>query len=191
MKSFTRVLFAVVALLLGACYPESKNPIAPASMNVDDATLEGTWCIREKGQTVFYHMHRSAKDARGRMSVVGVEVPKSAEAMTQNPMELVTARIAGVQVLSFRNTGTKEKKTFGFMRYEVDWRGRLKLWMADSNVFADAVLAGKLRGSAKKNQFGADVTLTDSSERIAAFVGMKGAKSIFKSGEPIVMEKVR
>ncbi len=190
MNIITRVLFAATAMLFGACYPESKNPIAPSLMNVDDSTLEGTWCVREKDQTVFYHMHHSDKDIRGFMSVLGVEVPKNDGKMTHGPMELITARIAGMNVLSFRNTGPKENKTFGFMRYEIDWRGRLKLWMASEGVFADAVSTGKLRGKVKKNQFGSDVTLSDTSERIAAFVATQGGKSAF-GGEPLVMEKVR
>ena len=190
MKTITRVLFAAAAMLFGACYPESKNPIAPSMMNVDDPTLEGTWCARDKDQTVFYHMHHSDKDLRGTMHIIGVEVPKSGSKMTQAPMELITARIAGMSVLSFRNTGPKENKTYGFMRYEFDWRGRLKLWMADDNVFADAVLTGKLRGKAKKGQFGTDVTLTDTSERIAAFIATQAGKSAF-SGDPLIMEKVR
>ena len=177
-------------MLFGACYPESKNPIAPSMMNVDDSTLEGTWCVRDKDQTVFYHMHHSEKDTRGFMSVIGVEVPKSGSKMTQQPMELITARIAGMNVLSFRNTGPKESKNFGFMRYEIDWRGRLKLWMAEESVFANAVSTGKLRGTVKKNQFGTDVTLSDTSERIAAFVATQSGKSTF-GGEPVVMEKVR
>ena len=190
MNTFTRVLFAAAAMLFGACYPESKNPIAPSSMNVDDSTLEGTWCVREKGQVVFYHMHHSEKDPRGVMNVLGVEVPKNGGKMTQQPMELITARIAGMNVLSFRNTGPKESKNFGFMRYEIDWRGRLKLWMADENVFGTAVSTGKLRGTVKKNQFGSDVTLSDTSERIAAFVATQGEKNAF-GGDPLVMEKVR
>lgn len=190
MKTITRVLFATVALLFAACYPESKNPIAPSMMNVDDSSLEGTWCIREKGQTVFYHMHHSDKDLRGVMSVIGVEVPKNGSKITQSPMQLITARIAGMDVLSFRNTGPKESKAYGFMRYEIDWRGRLKLWMADESNFATAVSTGKLRGTVIKNQFGSDVTLTDTSERIAAFIATQVSKSSF-SGDPLIMKKVR
>ena len=190
MKTMMRVLFAAAALVFGACYPESKNPIAPSLMNVDDAKLEGTWCVREKDQIIFYHMHHSDKDMRGLVSVLGVDVPKNGNEMTREPMELITARIAGMQVLSFRNTGPKESKNFGFMRYEIDWRGRLKLWMAEESVFADAIRTGKLRGKVKKNQFGSDVTLSDTSERIAAFVATQGGKSVF-GGDPLVMEKVR
>ncbi len=190
MNTITRVLFAAAVMLFGACYPESKNPIAPSMMNVDDPMLEGTWCVRDKDQTVFYHMHHSDKDLRGVLQVLGVEVPKNGSKMTQEPMQLITARIAGINVLSFRNTGAKKEKTYGFMRYEIDWRGRLKLWMAQDSVFADAVNSGKLRGTAKKNQFGSDVTLTDSSERIAAFIATQAGKSAF-GGAPIVLEKVR
>lgn len=190
MNTITRVLFAAAAMLFGACYPESKNPIAPSMMNVDDPALKGTWCVRDKDQTVFYHIHHSTDDLRGTMRVVGIVVPKSGTKMTSAPMEIITARIAGANVLSFRNTGPKESKAYGFMRYEIDWRGRLKLWMASDSFFADAVSSGALRGVAKKTQFGPDVTLSDTSESIAAFLAKRGVKSAF-GGDPIVMEKVR
>jgi hypothetical protein len=199
MKHLRPLLVIAVCALLTGCLPESVNPIAPPSMSVTEPRLEGVWQpVPGKGEKTgadCYHFHlRWAQDGRLRspwIDVLGVDHPERAGDLTTTKSRMLPAKIGDRSYLSYAEMKPgRPAATFEFLRYDFDWRGRLRMWPAEEQPFIDAVRTGKLRGTVTGKGSSASVVLTDTSERIAAFVAATGDAKLFRS-EPLMLKKVR
>jgi hypothetical protein len=185
-------LLAVLCLGLAGCLPESINPIVPMNQTVRDARLDGAWAAREGDTQTFYHFGlREKKGAVAWVDVVGVEHPKDGTLQTQC-YGVLPARIGSHTYLSFVPQSALGAKVrhgkFFFARYDFDWMGRLRIYMADEDALVKAVRAGKLHGTVKSSQYGSSVTLTDTSAHIAAFVAASDDRELF-GGKPMVLRR--
>ena len=103
------------------------------------------------------------------------------------PQDLAYANFTG----QLYNGAKKSPLTYSFARYEVNWRGDLRIWIAKESAFVAAVKAGKLRGKVTSSnpKFGNSVTLTDTTAHLAAFIAAGDSHKLFDD-EPMIFRRL-
>ena len=196
-----RVIGLASAFLLAACLPESRNPLsAPASSDIDEH-LSGVFAQRDKTGKEdpaywHFHYHRTASAAPGKfrdsplLEVMSVSHTRDGGLKTNRYLALAT-HIGGHNYLSFidfsANRPDGEPRRYSFARYEVNWRGDVRIWLANNNAFAQAIKTGKIRGNLKARKPSDDVEITDTTAHLAAFVAGSNPETLF-GGEPLVLK---
>jgi len=191
-------LLAAASLLLTGCLPESKNPLStPMNSTVDDR-LEGIYVSRREKKDEdlsTMHFHYRGIKANGQvratpwLEVLDVEHEK-AGGMKANAYRVLTTHIGEQDYMSFQDLSKgKDKAPYHFARYEFSWTGTLRIWLINSDAVADAIKAGKLRGTVKASKYTKDITITDSTERLAAFVKASDPVKLFE-GKPMVLYRL-
>jgi hypothetical protein len=196
-------LLAIVSLLLAGCLPESKNPLSMPSNSTIDTRLEGMYVARREkkdedlsGWHFHYQGTKAGPNGQARLTpwldVLSLEHVKDA-GLKANAYRALTTHIGVHDYMSFfeLGAGTDQGKTtyYSFARYEMSLAGDLRVWMANSDAFAQAIKSGKLHGTVKHQKTGDDVMLTDSTENLAAFVAANDPAKFF-SGKPLVFYRV-
>jgi hypothetical protein len=196
-------LLAAAALLLAGCLPESKNPLSTPATSTIDTRLEGLYVQHreKKGDDLAgWHFHyrgvKAESNGRARttpwLEVLDIE-HRSDGGLKGEAYRILTTHLGGQDYLSFTEIGSgadKDKASlYSFARYEFGWGGDLRVWLVNSGVLAQAVKSGKLHGTVKSHQSGEDVLLTDSTERLAAFVAASDPATLF-SGKPLVLYRL-
>ena len=197
-------VLAAASLLFAGCLPESINPLSTPATSAIDPRFEGVYQEvgkdkDAKNRTAFWHFHyRGASDtAKGvRRTTTWLEIagirhePKGG--LDIGRYKALATKIAGRDYLSFvalSEDGKKSEATFSFARYEVNWRGDLRIWLANEGAFAAAVKSGKLRGKVTSSKFGDSVTLTDTTANLAAFIAAGDPRPLF-SDEPMMFRRL-
>jgi len=206
MSMSPRFIPVVVAatLFLTGCGVESKNPLSTPGTSTIDTRLEGIYGQnREKSSDELegWHFHyRGAKAAaNGQPRVTPfLEVLHVVHAkeggLRGDAYHALTTHLGGHDYISFAGIGPGGGKgqasSYGFARYEVSWSGDLRVWLVSADALARAIKAGKLHGTVKHHEWlSDDVYLTDSTERLAAFVAASDPAVLF-SGKPLVFHRL-
>lgn len=189
--------------LLSGCLPESKNPLSLPSASRIDTRLEGVFAQRSsdsKEDAGYWHFHfrgmrPSSSDlpqTTTRLEVMSVEAQKGGGLKTERYEALATS-LGGHDYLSFieipANRAKGKALPYSFARYEVNWLGDLRVWIAQEDAFAAAIKAGKIRGKVTHGKWGDSVEITDTTEHLAAFVAASDPKVLF-GGKPMVMRRI-
>ena len=198
-------LLAAVCLLFAGCLPESINPLSTPATSLIDPRFEGVYQQVDKdkdakNRTSFWHFHyRGASDsAKGvRRITTWLEIAgishESNGGLDIGRYKALATKIAGRDYLSFievpEDSAKKSAATYSFARYEVNWRGDLRIWIAKESAFVAAVKAGKLRGKVTSSQFGDSVTLADTTANLAAFIAAGDPRELFDD-EPMVFRRI-
>ena len=219
MKKTALLLAAACLLLTGCLPESINPLSTPATSLIDgrlegvyqqidkdrDVKLEGVYPQTNKGYRAnteqgYWHFHyRGASDSAKGVSrtttqleilAVGHELKSGLD--TTRYRALAT-KIAGHDYLSFveppKDGSKKQRATYGFARYEVTWRGDLRMWMASESAFVAAVKAGQLRGKITPSKFGDSVLLTDTTANLAAFIAAGDPGKLFDS-EPMTFRRL-
>ncbi len=196
-RTFLNALVAC-SLLFAGCLPESKNPLSLPSASRIDSRLEGVYAQFDKEgrkKIGYWHFHYRTATKQERptplLDVLTVE-PSQNGRLDTNRYEALATRLGGRDYFSFiepRENGKKKALPYSFARYEVNWRGDLRVWIASDTAFAAAVKAGQLHGKVIPGKFGVTVQLTDPTERLAAFISAADPKTLF-GGDPLVLRRV-
>ena len=201
----TALLLAAACLFFAGCLPESINPLSTPATSSIDPRFEGVYQEVDKdkdakSRSAFWHFHyRGASDnAKGVrrittwLEIVGIGHERKAGLEITRYKALAT-KIAGQDYLSFVGlppSGAKKSPlTYSFARYEVSWRGDLRIWLANESAFTAAVKAGKLRGKVTTSKFSDSVTLTDTTANLAAFIAAGDPGKLFDS-EPMTFRRL-
>jgi len=126
------------------------------------------------------------------LEVLNVEHVKGGGLKTNSYRALATHLGAQnyLSFIQFDAAGDKRKSPlYSFARYEVGGGGDLRIWLVSTHVLEDAIKAGKLHGEVKHQKYGDDVTLSDSTERLAAFVAASDPVALF-SGPPLILYRL-
>ena len=194
------MLLALVGLFFAGCLVESRNPLSPPAASLFDPQLEGDYRQRDKGEVGFWHFRYRREDrGKGRehevtpwIDVLSVGHSQDGN-LERSAYKVVATQIAGRKYLSFislPDIGSKQRTVrYGFARYEVDWRGELRIWLADESAFVAAVRAGKLRGKVTTSKMSASVELTDTTAHLAAFIAAGDPQALF-DGKPLVLRRL-
>lgn len=194
-------LFAVASFLLAGCLPESMNPLSTPATSRIDSRIGGVYAQQKEGKmedSAFWHFHyRGAPPGKNqqprtttKIEIVGVS-HQSAGSLDGARYHAFATRLGGHDYLSFveeKNDGAK-KENYSFARYEVNWRGDLRLWLLDNEAIAAAVQSGKLRGKVRTTQYGKDVLLTDTTANLAAFMAASDPSTLFDK-KPMVLRRL-
>ena len=195
----TALLLTAACLFFAGCLPESINPLSTPATSAIDPRFEGVYQDAKDG-SAFWHFHyRGASDtAKGarrsttQLEIVGLSYePKGG--LEVGRYKALATKIAGHDYLSFvglpPDGAKKSPLTYSFARYEVTWRGDLRIWLANESAFVAAVKAGKLRGKVTSSKFGDSVTLTDTTANLAAFIAAGDASQLFET-EPMSFRRL-
>ena len=193
-------LFAVACLFLAGCFPESKNPLSSPADSLYDAHLEGDYREVDKNGTAFWHFrYRRENHGKNREHEISPWIDLACVSYSKDSSlgrqgyEVLATEIAGRKYLSFRPVpyvGSQKRPIwYGFARYEVNWRGDLRIWLARESAFVAAVEAGKLSGRVTRGQYFPSAELTDTTEHLAAFVAAGNPQDLF-DGEPMVLRRI-
>lgn len=196
---------AAACLLFAGCVPESINPLSTPATSAIDQRFEGVYqeVRKDKDSAAgrgYWHFHyRGASDSpKGvRRSTTWLEIvgvghePKSGLEITR--YKALATKIAGQDYLSFielpQDSAKQSPATYCFARYEVTWRGDLRVWLANESAFVAAVKAGKLRGKVTGGSFGESVKLTDTTAHLAAFITASDPRTLFNE-EPMIFRRL-
>ena len=197
---FLHLALVLGTLFLTGCLPESKNPLSLPSTSRIDQRLEGAYAQRNKdakddpGYWVFHY--RGVRSKSGKLAgttpwleILSVEARKDGGLKTER-YEALTVSLAGHDYMSFieipENRAQTKALPYSFVRYEVNWRGDMRIWIADNKAFAAAIKAGKIRGTVVHGKYGDTVKITDTTVHLAAFVAASDPKALF-TGDPMVL----
>ena len=189
--------------MFAGCLPESKNPLSTPQISTIDARIEGVYAQqKEKSDEspAYWHFHyRGAKPGavnRARstpwIEILGVSHEKDS-GLDNGHYRALATHLGGHDYLSFVDLGPdgarKSAGNFSFARYEVNWRGNLRIWIVDKNAIAAAIKSGQLRGTVKVGKWNTSVLVTDTTARLAAYFAAAEPAKLF-SGKPMVFRRV-
>lgn len=191
-----RLLLASACVFIAGCYPESVNPLSAPAASLFDDRLPGVYEQREADEKTFWHLRYRALPVKGgaedepipKLEVVRISHLKNNRGLETNRFDVLATRIGKKNYFSFvelQDGGGKTPVTYGLARYEVNWLGEVRVWMASKTAFAEAVKSGQLKGKIS----GDSVALTDSTESLAAFVAAADPKKLF-GGQSIVLGRL-
>lgn len=192
-----QLFLATVCVFIAGCYPESTNPLSGPAASLFDERLPGVYEQRDAEEKTFWHFRYRVVPVKGqaedesipRLEVVRVGHLKSNGGLETDRFDALATRIGSRNYFSFielkDGSGKAPPVTYGLARYEVNWLGEVRVWMASKTAFAEAVKSGQLKGKVA----GDSVALTDSTERLAAFVAAADPKKLF-NGEPLVLGRL-
>lgn len=191
-------LLAAASLLLAGCLPESKNPLSTPKNSTVDQRLEGIYVSRREKKdddlsSMHFHYRGIKADGQVRatpwLEVLQVEHEKTG-GMKASAYHVLTTHIGGQDYMSFQDLSKgKDKTLYSFARYEFSWNGTLRIWLINSDAVAQAIHSGKLQGTVKPSKFTQDITITDSTEHLAAFVQASDPAALF-AGKPMVLYRL-
>ena len=170
-------LFALGLLIsLAGCLPVSQNPLTSVENATPDSRLAGVWYGKSGADEIFLHF---VPGTAAQMEIVEVDHEKKGAAHTL----LYTALPSTLGAERYLSVREGKDKPYYLIHYKVADR-TLKIWLMSETLLAKAVKAGKLKGavSEKKQSDGTlnrDITITDTTERLAAFVKKSDPEKLF------------
>ena len=193
-------LLAAASLLLAGCLPESKNPLSTPQTSTIDVDLEGVYMPNKKGSddsslsTMHFHYRSVKADGSFRITPLldVLEVTHEIDSgLITHAYQMLITHIGNQNYMSFRDLGKSgvHATTYSFARYEIGWRGTLRVWLINSDAVAQAIQAGKLHGTVKTHKYSKDILITDSTDRLAAFVKESDPAKLF-AGKPMVLYRL-
>ncbi len=206
MRILTACLtLAGICSLFAGCIPESEQPLSDISEAQQDAALHGVWTLTdERGNVQYLHIGAEAEMPLGSTAA---EPEAGLMRFWLVTLEANTGRVAkpfGMRffatqigddsyanaVMPFENQPQTADTTYWFIKYEVDGDD-LKLWGINQDAVAGAIDVGQLQGTVEREDGRVQkVLLTDSSERIAAYLRDGGDAALFPD-RPGVYHRVR
>ena len=196
------LILATACLLFAGCLPESINPLSTPATSAIDPRFEGVYQDSNdaKAGASYWHFHYRGASALAkgvRRSTTWLEIVNIGHE-SEGGLDIVcykalATKIAGHDYFSFiglpEDGAIKSAATYSFARYEVTWRGDLRIWIANESAFVAAVKAGKLRGKVTGGALGASVTLTDTAAHLAAFIAAGDPHQLF-AAEPMIFRRL-
>jgi len=192
------LLATAASLLFAGCLPESKNPLSTPKTSMVDVRLDGLYVPRRQNrnddlEAMHFHYRGMRVNGQTRMTpqleVLGVTHEKNGDLKTHS-YRVLTTHIGTLDYMSIQDMDKNGDKTvYNLARYEISLGDTLRIWFLNADAAADAIHAGKLHGTVKKGKYTTDVTITDSTERLAAFVKAGDTAKLFE-GKPMTLYRL-
>ena len=178
-----RIVIVLLVLLLSACVASSDNPVSAPSMKEADARLVGTWKLLDtdkktgKQRGVAWLHIGWQKDNRPFMDAVMVVFEKGEVDIAR--YHLFVSRVGDMTYMNIKEEKSgKTSKTFMIMKYTIDSKKGLSLYLMNNLAAKDLVRGGKIKGKIKGAFSG--VRITDTSANLAAIL-KSSDKKLFDS----------
>lgn len=198
MERFPKSLFLILGLLCFAftsCV-DSDNPLSDPKQSTVDAGLLGVWRVRDKGDTVYYHVGLAGKQfPDGMLRVKSIHHEKNGDLLRpDNDDMLVFATTLGnnhylnitsldaKQIKSMGDSKWEPSMADGYFIYKYEINGdKLTVAGMDSDEKEKAIKAGNIKGVVEKGdmQDGKGVRITDTTENLAKFIASADQDKLF------------
>jgi len=209
----TLTLFACLAagLTLTSCIPESEHPLSRLEDAAQDEGLIGLWVQEEPNEVHYVHIGAEVEKAVRR----GSETPEpglmrlwfvthrkeagKSHVETPFPMRFFVSKLGADQyinsVLPFEDWRKPEPQPgptkYLFIKYKLEG-DRLVVWFMDFQAAGAAIESGALGGSVtREGKNLKSVQLSDSTERLVAYLTNGGAGKLFPEANRNVYRRVR
>jgi hypothetical protein len=170
------VWLALLAAVLSGCIPYSEQPLTVPSSESLDSGILGTWVVYDDGETVFLHIGTSGTPKRLRLAMIEFDEDSG---MKTTEWSGHTSRVGGRNYLNLQwAESTETQKGYLFVKYEIIDE-KLGIALIRTPVVEKAIQAGDLKGEIKEGQWTTTVRLTDTPERLRAFVE-RNDKTLFE-----------
>ncbi len=178
MNAIRFLLFGALLGLAG-CLPVSKNPLSAPEDATADARLAGVWYGKSGEDTVYLHFVAGKAAA---MDAVEVDHGGNGDAHATIYTVFPTV-IEGGHYLNIRDKKATDKLYY-LARYHMGKSGEMSIWLMSEKAAARAIKAEKLTGKIKTKNLPSgsldrDITLTSSTEELAAYVRKGDPELIF------------
>jgi hypothetical protein len=187
MGAIARLLPACGAILLGltlgACVPESNNPVGDPANAVHDSDLYGLWGADWEDGRLFLHVFDGGQ---GMVDVYTVNHKKDGGGEADHYQGFISTvgkrRIVNLQLVDSNGEDTGGAATYVFVAYQMESPGKLAVHFIDDKAFIAAVAAGKLKGQVTGEGADQTVLLTDESAKIADFIAQQDDVTLYGKG---------
>jgi hypothetical protein len=182
MSALARLFASSLALLLlGGCLPESRNPIAPPSAGFADSRVLGTWVTRIEDEIVYLHILQGDDNIYDLLTVSHRPDGGGATDLYQGYLVKVGDRaFANLQPAGGAAVdGGEPEPAYFFASYEIEGADGLTVRFLAEQPVIDAIAAGTLAGEVTEDTLGRNILLTDDPARIAAFLALADAATLF------------
>lgn len=196
-------------LTCSSCFPESKNPLSPVADAELDSDLLGLWARDDHDDVQYLHIGGEAekpltpeagKPEPGLMRFLFTAQGKEDGRPVLRPSvgarfyvtKLGNERFINLVQPIEEGRSSDPAGFYTFVKYKID-RDELTVWFSNLQAAAKAIEAGELTGTITRE--GANiknVQLTDSSERLAAYLQTEAGKKLFPDdGGKLAFRKLR
>ena len=169
-----KLLLAVALLFtLTGCLPVTQNPLSSPETATADSRLFGVWYGKSGEDEIFLHF---VPGSSAEMEVVEVDHEKKGAAHTT--LYTVFPSVLGEQ--HYLNIREGKGKPYHLAHYQIV-NGTLKIELMSDKSLVKAIKAGKLKGDIAETTGSDDrtITITDTSEHLAAFVKKSNPENLF------------
>jgi hypothetical protein len=172
----------LATLLLSGCLG-SKNPITPPEAARIDERLLGAWVTTDLcyNETVYMHVMQQAES--GMMDIYEIrynEGHTGSESAAQGHVSILGDR-RFLNLQGPPDAGTvDDAPRYTFVAYDFDDRGNLIVHFLSERAIGDAFAAGRLVGKVDTNADFVATLVSDSSERIADYLGSADTATLFE-----------
>lgn len=184
--------FLVAAgLALAGCPVESDQPLAPADQATEDPALYGVWYAEneESEEPAWFHIYRPTEAPAGTIEVLivsqGADGVGDAERYQGHLTELYGRRFASIRGPV---AGEAASGPYYLVNYRIGGDGALEIRLLKEATVEAAIAANRLAGERTAEGAATD-HLTDTSERIRAFIAETDEADLFE--DPLRLEPVR
>jgi hypothetical protein len=179
-------LGAALCVLLSSCVPTSENPLSPASSARADKALVGDWL--DKNDQEIYRI--TVKKGPWMHVDIFIKSGTKTDSYDFFSTTIGTNKFANV-VISGKDEHGRPIQAYTFIRYVIFGKQVLKMSSMSPHETAISVRAGLLKGAVHedKNSSNPDVSLADTSEKLAKFIQGADATKLFTNEETLVRIK--
>ena len=214
MSNRLRLLMCSAAVCLLASCVESERPLSDLSKAEPDMRLCGVWAkTDERGSVDYLHIGTETTESLDRahpriepglMRYCTLTHSQQAQGLSKaGEGHFFCTRLGGDEFANWvlpANQAEHKPLTYCFLKYHVNDK-QLVLWDQDAEATAQAIETGKLKGIVKRKQKNGapvigefeELRITDSTEKIAAFLSSSAGKVCFpdRPGAKTVYARVR
>jgi hypothetical protein len=169
---------------------DSDNPLSDPKQSTIDPGLAGVWRVRDKGDTVYYHVGKAGSNfPAGMLRVKSITHGKNGELPHPDNDDLLVftttleknhylniTSISAERIKSMGDTKWEPSMADGYFIYKYEISGD-KLTMAgmDSDRKEEAIKAGKIKGTLEEH----NKRITDTTENLAKFIASADQEKLF------------
>jgi hypothetical protein len=190
--------------LLPACIPYATTPLSDPDKAKLDERLCGRWShTNTDGETSTWTIGKPKRDGApaGLMVAVSVWCDKNHEVDFGDACFFPTVlgdhsymnviKFDDVERMEARKWDMAKVTRYTFVRYRVEG-DTLTIWLMDDKPVAEAIQAGRLKGTVEKEKksFGKTVTITDTTDNLIRFVKAE-AKALFPDEDRMVLTRIK
>lgn len=197
MSMLSLRVIAFVLFFSASCIPEFKNPLPVPKGVKPDQTILGTWENESRGEK--FQVSFFPKES-GEMYLVWINIegpeygPPDVSIWWGYTTILNKDKFLCLRVIKKVNQDSgdeQEEPMFTIAYYRIPNEDTLLIYMFSQDAVEHMIEKGKLKGEIKKGKYIDKVTVTSSSEELAAAIIKEGVEFFFSEGEAMGFQRLK